>query len=541
MPARVLQCLTGPEDRRQVVHGSVVGVVLDHVSRNGCLPTAWRVRCADPPIIRRDTGSVGPPISPRHGPFGSSPQRHITAGGLQGSDGQSTDGLSHVVRLNRDGGLYDPRMFGFESLTRLLDAVESAAPVDAVSAVTREVGVRLGAISVSFLIADMSGRALVRLSHVPPGPIESAPGASAIEPGHRREREESARIVPFDGGPMERVVRSQQHEVVAPNRNGGRGGWTVLAPVTERGEVIGVLELRLPEEPDEDDIAEIASLAHVLAFVIIANQRHTDLFEWGQRSRPLSLSGEIQQRLLPGPRTCEAGAFTLSGWLEPAADIAGDTFDYSLERDTVHLSMTDAMGHGIVAALTATLCVSALRGSRRRGDSLPEQASSANAAVAEHGAGSEREDFVTGLIGRVDLSTGVLRLVNAGHVTPYLARDREVSAVKLPVNLPFGIFADTAYEPAVLALDPGDRVVFVTDGMLERNAANIDLPTAIQESASLHPREAVAALADSVLAATGHALSDDATVLCLDWYGEHGQDRSTTEGADVVRASNPTR
>ncbi len=88
---------------------------------------------------------------------------------------------------------------------------------------------------------------------------------------------------------------------------------------------------------------------------------------------------------------------------------------------------------------------------------------------------------------------------------------------------------------------PGDRVVFVTDGMLERGAAKIDLPMAIRQSASLHPREAVMALADRVLAATGHALSDDATALCLDWHGGHGHNRSTAQGADVLRASGPTR
>jgi hypothetical protein len=58
----------------------------------------------------------------------------------------------------------------------------------------------------------------------------------------------------------------------------------VLAPVTERGEVVGVLELQLPKEPGKDDIAEIVSLAHLLAFVVIANRRHTDLFEWGHRA-----------------------------------------------------------------------------------------------------------------------------------------------------------------------------------------------------------------------------------------------------------------
>lgn len=432
-------------------------------------------------------------------------------------------------------------MSGFASLTRLLHAAQVAAPVDAVNALTREVGKRLGAVSVSFLIADMSGRALVRLVHVSLDPDGQTPGASTLEAGHRTLDEESATTVPFDGGPVERVVRSQRPEVIPPEHLAGQRSWTVLAPVTERGEAIGVLELLLPEEPGEEDTAEIASLAHLLAFVVIANRRHTDLFEWGQRSRPLSLSAEIQQRLLPGSRTCEAGAFSLSAWLEPAADIAGDTFDYSLERDTLHLSVTDAMGHGVGAALTATLCVSALRGSRRTGASLPQQARAANNAVAERDTADGIDDFVTGLIGRIDLDTGVLHLVNAGHVMPYLARDGEVSKVALPVNLPFGILAGTVYQSVDLGLQPGDRIVFVTDGMLERNAANIDLPAAIRGTGSLHPREAVAALADSVLAATGRALSDDATVLCLDWYGGHGQHRTASQGADAARASAPTR
>jgi serine phosphatase RsbU (regulator of sigma subunit) len=432
-------------------------------------------------------------------------------------------------------------MSGLDSLIHLLGAVEAAAPVDAVSALTREVGRRLHASAVSFLVADTSGRALVRLVHVPLGSLGAEPGAAAPVVIDRRQGEESARILPFAGGPRERVVRRQRPEVLPPEPGSGRDDWMVLAPVTERGEAIGLLEVLLPEEPDKEDIVELASLAHLLAFVVIANRRHTDLFEWGQRSRPLSLSAEIQQRLLPGPRTCEAGAFTLSAWLEPAAAIAGDTFDYSLDRDILHLSVTDAMGHGVAAALTATLCVSALRGARRNGAGLIEQADSANTAVAEHVAGGGREDFVTGLVGRVDLNTGVLHLVNAGHVRPYLARGAEVTVIDLPANLPFGIFADTDYQAVALELHPGDRVVFVTDGMLERNAANIDLPTAIRTAATLHPREAANALADNVLEATGRALTDDATVLCLDWYGGHGQDRSTVAGADVMRATGPTK
>ena len=49
--------------------------------------------------------------------------------------------------------------------------------------------------------------------------------------------------------------------------------------------------------------------------MVIANRRYTDLFEWGQRTVPLSLAAEIQRRLLPASYTCEADQFTLAGWL----------------------------------------------------------------------------------------------------------------------------------------------------------------------------------------------------------------------------------
>ena len=425
---------------------------------------------------------------------------------------------------------------------RVLDAAEAASPVDAVEAVTRELGVALGATEVSFLIADLSGRALVRLAHVPLRQPSADGGRTTLAPGERREAEESATVLPFDGGPAEQAIRTQTVQVVTPDQPlAGRTSvdqWTVLAPVTERGEAIGLLELHLPREPTSGAVAEVAQLAHLLAFVVIANRRHTDLFVWGQRSRESSLSAEIQQRLLPGPWTCEAGAFTLSGWLEPAAEIAGDTFDYSLARDHLHLSMTDAMGHGVAAALTASLCLGGMRGARRQGASLVEQALATNAALAENAVGGALDDFVTGVIARLHLPTGTLELVNAGHVAPFLARDGVATVVEIPPDLPFGLFHETKFHSVELALEPGDRVVIVTDGMLERNASGIDLAAAIQDTIALHPREAVRALADSVLEATGHDLKDDATLMLLEWHGGHDQQRVSAFGADTDRASN---
>ena len=424
-----------------------------------------------------------------------------------------------------------------------LKAAEGASPVEAVEAVTRELGQALGATRVSFLIADLSGRALVRLAHVR---LDGGDGATStpLGPDERRAVEESATVLPFDGGPAEQVVRSQEILVLAldPESSDAAGTqqWQVLAPVTERGEVIGLLEFILPEEPSGAAVSEIARLAHLLAFVVIANRRHTDLYEWGQRTRPLSLSAEIQHRLLPGPQTCEAGAFTLAGWLEPAAGIAGDTFDFSLARDSLHLSLTDAMGHGVAAALTATLCVGSLRNARNAGASLLEQVAVTNAALVEHARNVGIEDFVTGLIGRVDLDTGSMDLINAAHIAPYLVRGEQVSTIDLPVDLPLGMFPDTVHRASHIALEPGDRIVFVTDGVVERNAIGSDLPDALRATRELHPREAVRILADRLLEVTGHELSDDATILCLDWHGGHGRERNTVNGAEPLRVSPPT-
>jgi serine phosphatase RsbU (regulator of sigma subunit) len=434
-------------------------------------------------------------------------------------------------------------------LTRVLEAAEAASPVEAVEAVTRELGLALGATAVWFLIADLSGRALVRLAHVDLGDAPSAPDAGAQAGLGRAERRrtgqagETATVLPFDGGPTEQVVRTQQVMILGPGRSGAVPGngdsWRVLAPVTQRGEVIGLLEFLVPEEPAPASVDEISRLAQALAFVVIANRRHTDLYEWGQRTRPMSLSAEIQHRLLPGPQTCEAGAFTLAGWLEPSSDIAGDTFDFNLARDVLHLSITDAMGHGVAAALSATLCVGSLRNARSEGGTLLEQVRVANTALLDHAADSGLEDFVTGVVGRIDLRTASLDLVNAGHVAPYLLRGSEVAPLELPVDLPLGLFRQADYRSSRQSLRTGHRLVFVTDGMLERNASHVDLSAALQDTRSLHPREAVRALADMTLEATGHQLKDDATILCLDWHGQHGQPRRSIHGADPARASYP--
>src|SRR3954451_2450787 len=320
----------------------------------------------------------------------------------------------------------------------LLASVEAAPPIDAAEVVAAALTDALGARDVSFLIADYSGQALVRLSHVH--------RASADDEDVNRERGQSVALA---GTPHGRALTEQEIQIVAD------GGYRVFAPVTSRGEAVGVLALGLDDEPDQQTLATVSAGAHALAYIVIANRRFTDLFDWGQRSVPLSLEAEIQHRLLPASYTCEGGQFTLAGWLEPSGDVGGDTFDFSLERDTLHLSMTDAMGHTLNAAVLATVLVGALRNARRRGVGLAEQSRLANEALCEF---ADAGDFVTGQVVRIDNLSGTARIVTAGHPSPIRVRDGHAERVVLRSDPPFSASPSAIYRVQELSLRAGDRL-----------------------------------------------------------------------------------
>jgi serine phosphatase RsbU (regulator of sigma subunit) len=398
------------------------------------------------------------------------------------------------------------------NLNALLAAVEAAPPVAAVDVLAAALADAIGAREVSFLIADFSGQSLIRLGH--------SGGKGAL----RLQGRETAERVPLAGTPQGRALAAQVVEVIAEDR-----GARLFAPVTSRGEAVGVLELGLENFPLEQTVADVALAAHFLAYVVIANRRYTDLFEWGQRSVPLSLAAEIQHRLLPGAFTCEAGQFTLAAWLQPAGEIGGDTFDFSLERDALHVSLTDAMGHTMDAALLATVLVGGLRNARRRGVELAKQAQLANDALAEQAGESQ---FVTGLLVRIDLARALAGIVNAGHPPPLRLRSGQVERVHLEADRPFGLQAGGSYRVQTLQLEVGDRLMFVTDGMLERDAADMNIAAILTEGSTMHAREAVQHLTQAVLQASGGRLRDDATALCLDWHGGPPRDREATSGAN---------
>ncbi|MFD9535270.1 PP2C family protein-serine/threonine phosphatase [Streptomyces sp. NPDC060010] len=407
------------------------------------------------------------------------------------------------------------------TLAGTLEAAEAAAPVESLDVVSRMLKEHLGAASVSFLITDFTGRSVVRLG-----------AAGSVETG------EPARRIPLRGTLYDDVIRSQRPRV---EDRGEHQSVRVVAPVTNRGDAIGLLELFLPAAPDAQVMREIGETAHALAYIVIANRSHTDVYQWGRRTEPLSLAAEIQHRLLPASLACEAAQFAVAGALEPADHVGGDTFDYVLDRDTVQLSVTDAMGHDVDAALLATLVVGALRRARRAGAGLAEQAHQADQAMRDHGRGG----YVTGQLLRISLLDGRTEFVNAGHPWPLRMRDGRVQEIVPKVDPPLGLSLqasrDNIYRVQSLDLRPGDRLVMLTDGMLERNAESLDLSDLIIRTRVLHPREAARALIGAIVDAVQGRLDDDATVMCLDWHGVGNSRRDAATGADLTDASRPSK
>jgi serine phosphatase RsbU (regulator of sigma subunit) len=300
-------------------------------------------------------------------------------------------------------------------------------------------------------------------------------------------------------------------------------GTRVWVPIVEGSEYTGVLGLTLGGGLDDQDRRRCEELGLLAGAAISLAAQSTDLFALVRHRKSMSLPASLQWDLLPPLRvkTPEAAS---TGLLEPAYDVGGDCFDHAVTGSTFNVAIMDAMGHGLSSSILSSLALGSYRRDRREGQSLAIIHERIDAVVAGQ---FGREAFVTGQLAQLNLRSGELTWVNAGHPMPLLVRDgRVISTLFCQPSLPWGLEGQLR-EQAIEQLRPGDAVVFYTDGVVEGRSAQGEsfginrFVSAIEQAArSRIGSDVVLRRAlDGVLAFQDHRLRDDATVLWLDWSG----------------------
>ncbi|MFE6200921.1 PP2C family protein-serine/threonine phosphatase [Streptomyces sp. NPDC057838] len=376
-------------------------------------------------------------------------------------------------------------------------ALRTAAPHQLLDAVRRVLTDQYAADSVELFLADYGLTVLQPVSVLPhtdqPVPVHSSPAGRAF-------------------GAQEPYVETLPDDRVRAH-----------LPVTVRGDRLGVLTVTLPGgRHAEGDLAELAEIAEVLGHEVVVAERDTDLYLQARRRDRLTLAAEMQWQLLPG-RSCARPEYELGAQLEPAYAIFGDNFDWSASADRLSLYVTNGMGEGIEASLLTNLAINALRNARRAGLSLADQAALADQAVYAHYRG---RCYLSVLMLDIDLATGQVRAVDAGSPRLLRLRAGTVERMDFDAQLPLGMFEETDYVAQEFRVEPGDRLIFVSDGVYDvaspggETYGDAALARAIQSTRLLPAAEVPRAILRELTGHRGEGVADDdALVVCLDWRG----------------------
>jgi hypothetical protein len=299
------------------------------------------------------------------------------------------------------------------------------------------------------------------------------------------------------------------------------GSVRLYLPMLDGSDRVGVLAFTLAGV-DDNDRRLAQRVAGLTADLVVTKSMYTGTFAQVRAAAPMSLSAHLQWQALP-PLVMTTPDVALAGILEPAYDVGGDSFDYALDDHVLHVAVFDAMGHGLEAAIMATVVVAAYRHGRRSAASLPDLYVHMDGVLGATHPGR----FATAQVGRLDTETGALSWVNAGHPAALLVTaEGAVTELTGPITRPVGFGGGTPTVQTV-QLAPGDRVLFFTDGVVEERLEDgvqfgeARLAELVERTGAdrLSVAETVRLLSHTLMAARGGRTSDDASLLLVEWRG----------------------
>ncbi|MEU6671372.1 PP2C family protein-serine/threonine phosphatase [Streptomyces sp. NPDC046727] len=306
-----------------------------------------------------------------------------------------------------------------------------------------------------------------------------------------------------------------------------RDGMTAWFPLLDGAERLGALAVHA-QSITAESLRQGRALAALLAMMITSKRAYKDSFVRRTRTETMRLPAEMLRAFLP-PRTIGNGHVVSTAVLEPAYDIGGDAFDHSLTSTALHAVVLDAMGHNLLSGLTSAVALAAARNARRSDADLRCCVDGVDQALGQW----LPDQFCTGILAQLDVSSGVLQWCNCGHPAPLLIRDQQlvVDALAREADPPMGLRSLLSARDRRVhetRLHPGDRVLLYTDGVtearmadgrllgLERFADYVIRATATGEIAP----ETLRRLIHSLLDSQDSRLRDDATILMVEWRPE---------------------
>jgi serine phosphatase RsbU (regulator of sigma subunit) len=308
------------------------------------------------------------------------------------------------------------------------------------------------------------------------------------------------------------------------------GNRVLWVPLLDGSERLGVIEVLSEDALGEQAVTDCRMVAALIGELVVTCDLYSDTIELVRRREPMQLAAEMLRAQLP-PLTFATERIVVAGILEPCYDVGGDAFDYAVNGDVAHLALFDAVGHGSAggmrAVVLASIALAAYRNARRAGMDLVATYHHLDDAVRVHDASG----LITGVLAQLDQSTGVLQVISAGHPGGIVMREGKVVTV-LPSPTALPVALGDRRPPLVIqeTLQPGDRVLLYTDGIVEARGEDgepFGLDRLVDFAAKaladqLPEAETARRLVHAILSYQQDCLQDDATVLLVHWQGPKG-------------------